>query len=275
MLTHSILQRIVSVVKNILQVERIALLAYIDKNGECFSIFQDCYFEDNNPAELNLLVVGEFEMNKRSATVDVIEQKCKQFIPITVLLLTPEKFEKMIRSGHSLAIQVIRSNQIIFERPKLLRKIPLFDDYMDKSENGCDPQLWFERSSNFFQIAITQHSLRNYGMALFCLHQAAEQSLIFLIRLIVGIKLGTHNLDRLLKVVKFHNRCAAEVFAIQSRQEKLCFQLLKKAYIDYRYKSELICTEQDVNYLMSEISKLNEIAENVRSKQFKEISIRV
>lgn len=88
MRTHSILKRIVSIVNSVLQVERIALLAYIDRNGENFSIFQNSHFELDDPAELNLLVVGKFEMNKRSVTIDVIEQKCKHIIPVTVLLLS-------------------------------------------------------------------------------------------------------------------------------------------------------------------------------------------
>lgn len=124
-----------------------------------------------------------------------------------------------------MANRVFGSNQIIYENLKFSLNSPIDDEI--SSDNGCVPQLWFDRSVAFYQVAIFQQFLGNYGMAAFCLHQVAEQALIFLIRSIAGVKIGTHNLDRLLKFAKFYIDNSREIFFTQNIQEKNVLDYLR------------------------------------------------
>ncbi|NML22445.1 hypothetical protein HHL16_16290 [Pseudoflavitalea sp. G-6-1-2] len=214
MKSHPILHKVVNAIHKVLATEKIVLLAYIDQNHIPYSVFRDRHFEMKNPIELNLLVVGKSAGQYRAVTIEKIEQKCRHIIPTTILLLSAEQFSHQVAIKSEFSASILGSDQLLYqatdastaatnESPAASTGIPASD-------------LWYKRAGTFYQTAKAQQRLGEYGMAAFCLHQVAEQLLIFLIQTAVGFKVGSHNLDRLLQHARFYYQDAATVFTIQS-----------------------------------------------------------
>lgn len=252
---HPILQKVVNTILKVLPAERIVLLAYIDQNNIPYSVFRHQQFEIKDPAELNLLVVGNSSSKYKSVTIDKLEQRCQHIIPSTILLLPEEQFAKQVKANSAFAIRILQSNQLLY-----LTK-PANQCYTNSSVEKPVSDLWYKRSTAFYQTAKAHQRLGDYGMAAFCLHQATEQLLIFLVQSAIGFKIGSHNLERLLQHARFYYATAGKVFLRKTPSEVAAFELLKKSYIHYRYKSDLEIVAADIQYLAAEIEKLYAIAD--------------
>ena len=257
MKSHPTLQRVVNTILQILPADNIALLAYIDQNNIPYSVFKHRQFEIKDPAELHLLVTVHCSSNEKTVFLDRVEQKCRYIIPSTILLLPTEQFVRQVKANSEFAVRILTSNQLLYQTgPAYLPTATSF---------GVKPvsDLWYKRSTAFYQTAKTHQRLGDYGMAAFCLHQTTEQLLIFLVQSAIGFKIGSHNLDRLLQHARFYYQEAGSVFAIHTSTERKRFDLLKKSYIHYRYKSDLEVEAADIRYLCAEIEKLYAIADQL------------
>ena len=70
-----------------------------------------------------------------------------------------------------------------------------------------------------------------------------------------------HNLKWLGKQANSINQRFRAVFPTRNRQESALFQLLKKAYIDARYKKEYTITAEELQYLAERVQLLREFTD--------------
>ena len=53
------------------------------------------------------------------------------------------------------------------------------------------------------------------------------------------------------------------VFPRANEQQKNCFDLLQKAYIDARYKRDYVITKEELEYLAARVRKLQELTKRI------------
>jgi HEPN domain-containing protein len=70
------------------------------------------------------------------------------------------------------------------------------------------------------------------------LHQATEQALGTLIKIRTGYHCCTHNIERLLRYAGMVSYQIPDIFPRKTDNEKRLFNLLRKAYIDSRYRED-------------------------------------
>lgn len=122
----------------------------------------------------------------------------------------------------------------------------------------------FPDAISFFDGAIFFYGKKNYLMASFMLHQAAESYLktIPLVYILYGYK--EHDLDYLIKKCKPFTMELAKVFPRDTEEEERLFKLLQRAYIEARYnKKNFIVTKADIDALIPKIELLRDIVEKV------------
>ena len=86
-------------------------------------------------------------------------------------------------------------------------------------------------------------------MAAFLLHQAAENFYYTVLLVFTGYKSKTHNLRKLRKQAKYLSEKLFLVFPIENnKKEKHLFDLLKRGYIDARYRSDYIITDIRITF---------------------------
>jgi len=126
-----------------------------------------------------------------------------------------------------------------------------------------DFEHWFTSANEFvidFQHAFDRGS---YSKAAFELHQATERFLNAVVLTFARYKPKTHDIERLDRQASNLHADFFTVFPRASDQQKRCFDLLKKAYIEARYKPDYAITKDELEYLAARVRKLQELTKRV------------
>lgn len=131
-------------------------------------------------------------------------------------------------------------------------------------------EIWFQAGSEFFETVSFSLQRKNFKMAAFLLHQAAECFYYTILLVFTGYKPKTHNLKKLRKQSKYLSEKLFLLFPIENnKKEKHLFDLLKRGYIDARYRSDYLITEKEILSITDHISKMKTIVKEECSKKLK------
>jgi HEPN domain-containing protein len=122
---------------------------------------------------------------------------------------------------------------------------------------------WRKQAKEFLSGAAYYLSVEAYSAALFSLHQCAEDILIAIVRSVLGYKINSHNLLRLLRVTQFFTNDLTAVFQIDTEPGKRNFNILKDAYINVRYRDNYSPNSSSLDILYPVVANLLSTAEQV------------
>ncbi len=122
---------------------------------------------------------------------------------------------------------------------------------------------WRKQAKEFLLGAEYYLSVEAHSAALFSLHQCAEDILIAIVRSVLGYKINSHNLLRLLRVTQFFTNDLTAVFQIDTDQGKRNFNILKEAYINVRYRDNYSPDRSSLDTLYPVVTKLLSTAEQI------------
>jgi HEPN domain-containing protein len=125
---------------------------------------------------------------------------------------------------------------------------------------------WRKQAKEFLLGAEYYLSVEAYSAALFSLHQCAEDILIAIVRSVLGYKINSHNLLRLLRVTQFFTNDLTAVFQIGTEPGKRNFNILKDAYINVRYRDSYSPDSSSLNILYPVVANLLSTAEQVHNQ---------
>ncbi len=120
---------------------------------------------------------------------------------------------------------------------------------------------WFESANEFLIDFNNAFERASYNNAAFMLHQATERYYTTLLLVYIDYKPKTHDLEVL------HNRSCRKdarfktIFPRKTEEEERLFTLLKKAYIDSRYKMGYEIKKEELIYLGESVKALKELVE--------------
>lgn len=148
--------------------------------------------------------------------------------------------------------------------------------YQQKAQEYFDQ--WFKSAEMFFLDFETnlQRGLNDsdfYSKAAFELHQATERYYTTILLVFTDYRPKDHNLETLsIKVEMYDKRFA--VFPQTTDEEKRLFELLKKAYIDARYKmDEYAITKSELEYLANKVDELKELTKRICKEKIQELGL--
>ena len=128
-----------------------------------------------------------------------------------------------------------------------------FDKWIENAE-----MFFLDFETNFERA--TSHE-KYYSKAAFELHQATERFYMCMLLVYTDYKPKLHDLDKLdRQACKFDDRFKA-IFPRETEEEERLFVVLKKAYIDSRYKLDYSIKREDLEYLSARVQKLRELTE--------------
>lgn len=168
---------------------------------------------------------------------DQIEQHCNTVIPVTIILLETAQFNDWLATGHLFARNVYHSATPVFEADNL--SLSPVGPYSLDIEKKTLEKLFrdgLNRSQEFLAGVDLFRVRKQYGLAVFMLHQATEQALGTLIKIGTGFHCCTHNIERLLRYAGMVSYQIPDIFPRKTDNEKRLFNFLQKAYIESRYR---------------------------------------
>jgi HEPN domain-containing protein len=128
---------------------------------------------------------------------------------------------------------------------------------------------WFESANGFYKTFEFNMREKEYKIAAFQLHQATERYYGAIQLVFTAYKPKTHNLEELGSLAKACNMEFSKAFPMASKQEQHRFDLLKRAYVDARYKDDYLITKQDLDYLAERVQVLRKLTEEICREKIK------
>lgn len=126
---------------------------------------------------------------------------------------------------------------------------------------------WIERgdfSIENFRFCLDQ---KEYKEAAFNLHQAAERYYSAALLVYTDYRPRGHNIMWLNKQAIGINSGFREAFPMNNREEKKRFQLLKRAYIESRYKKNYTITVEELTYLAERVQVLRRLTQTLCERE--------
>ncbi|MCW3070307.1 MAG: hypothetical protein JWO44_197 [Bacteroidetes bacterium] len=122
---------------------------------------------------------------------------------------------------------------------------------------------WFESGNQFYGQYIHAMNDGHLKIAAFDLHQATERYYGAIQLVFTGYKPKTHDIEILGWLAKALNIEFGKVFPKATYEERIRFTLLKKAYVDARYKAEYKISKEDLEYLAERVQLLRKLTEQI------------
>ncbi|MBC8482007.1 MAG: HEPN domain-containing protein [Planctomycetes bacterium] len=123
--------------------------------------------------------------------------------------------------------------------------------------------MWFNSAKNFYRTFEFNLKEKMYKEAAFQLHQATERFYGATMLVFTGYKPKRHNIETLGRRVSGCDPAFLKVFPRATAEQDENFKLLKKAYIDARYKKEYKITKKQLEYLAKRVKLLQRLTKKI------------
>jgi uncharacterized protein len=131
--------------------------------------------------------------------------------------------------------------------------------------------IWFNRGKEFLIDAENAFNRKSNSKSAFELHQATENFYNTILLVFTGYKPKTHSLEKLRQYAKPYSKELMEIFPERTgdKTESHLFDLLKRGYIDARYKNDYTITGEELTTLINKVNGMKEIIEVICKQQIK------
>lgn len=242
---------------------------------------EDSYVEKGTTYEyrsdFDLLVVLTHEDLKQKFR---IEDKLKAELTITGKINTPvslifhgiKQLNSTLTMGNYFFRDIKEEGKVLYDSQKFKLANPkklTSEQYQQKAQEHFDQ--WFESANEFLEFYEIASKKNYFQKAAFELHQATERYYTTILLVFTDYRPKDHNLETLgIKVEMCDKRFG--VFLRTTDEEKRHFELLKRAYIDARYKmDEYEITKEELEYLAERVNELKRLTETICKAKIAEI----
>lgn len=264
---------VVTLITEAVDVEKIYLLGYIITQQRTESLFAVTATTWKNISHYYVLVL--IKKNNKcgcNAMQDKIESRSHSPAPVTAIVLEADQFKNWLQEGHPFACKVYKSGECIYDGENTTFIEPKAIDEQDLNRKN---ETLFNQGINKVQEFLAGADLyrirEQNKMAAFMLHQATEQALITLLKIMTGLHLNTHSIDRLIRSCSLISDSLTCIFPRKSDKDERLFQLIQKAYIDTRYKEDYCISIENLLILTDRVRALEKYVKEVCGNRLKEV----
>jgi len=122
---------------------------------------------------------------------------------------------------------------------------------------------WFTSAKDFylgFEFYLRKRKLK---LAAFQLHQVVERFYDAILLVFTNYRPKTHDLEKLSHMVAGYDPALLTVFPQATDDQKKCFDLLKRAYVEARYNPGYKITKAQLDYLGERVKKLQRLTKKI------------
>ncbi|MCP4158895.1 MAG: HEPN domain-containing protein [Deltaproteobacteria bacterium] len=219
-------------------------------------------------SDFDLLIVTETpkQANKIEQNNKLAHKLAKTIhrTPISLIAEDIQFVNRRLRKSQYFYIDIIREGILLFDSGKFELAEPKEITVSERKKLAEeDFEYWFKGAEMFmvgFNDAISHEHL---SKAAFELHQTAERLYGTILLVFTRYKPRTHDLEKLCQRVGGIEPKFLSIFPRATEKEKECFKLLRKAYVDARYKPSFTVTKEQLEWLADRVYKLKELTEKL------------
>lgn len=130
-----------------------------------------------------------------------------------------------------------------------------------------DYDFWYKKAQSFLKDF--QHNMEDeeWNNAAFHLHQVTEALLVAVALVFTGYRPKTHDIGKIEALVVDHLPNIRDIFPRKTEEQRHNFELLRKAYVDSRYKADYVISKEELLYLMECVENLMTLVVTVCAKK--------
>ena len=132
-----------------------------------------------------------------------------------------------------------------------------------------DYDYWFKKGSGFLTHVALEKA--DNSLRAFFLHQTTESFYNAILLVFSGYKPKLHDIRKLGCMINNYHNDLLKIFHVDTPEQKKCFELLRKAYIEARYDKSYEINKIQLNYLIERVEKLKTITENICLTEIKKL----
>ncbi len=250
-------------VREVSDPEKVYLLGATQMKRRVESVFSAEMPGCRYTAHYYLLVVGG-GAGEIHAVQERIESHCKTVVPVTAIVIRGDEFVRWLAEGHPFIHSVVNKAVLPYNRTGEVWTPGAVPDAVIQ---GKVKRAVYNESTKRVEAYCAGADLyrvrKEYGMAAFMLHQAAECLLRTAIEVMTGYGCQTHNLDKLMRYANLVLWGLPEIFERWKPPNEGVFQLLQQAYIEARYKKGYMVSEAQSDAMFEKVRRLREHVQEV------------
>ena len=222
------------------------------------------YISDFDILVLTRLKKTANNFSKQNSVDDLILQHKAIKTPVSVIYHSVGQVNYRLKEGRYFFSDIKKEGILLYDSGKLkLERIRKPSPAKRKQIAKEDFKEWFASAKEFYfhyEVALKR---RKYKIAAFQLHQAVERFYSATLLVFTGYKGKRHNIERLGRQVSGYDTAFLKVFPRATKEQDERFKLLKKAYIDARYKKDYKITKKQLEYLAKRVKLLQNLTKKI------------
>ena len=271
--------KLTELISSVAKVEMLILFGSYAKG----SWVEDRYVENDTlyeyRSDFDLLVVLRHEdftlkLKVEEKVKSQLVETGKVTTPVSMIFHGVKQLNKALSYGNYFFRDIKKEGIVLYDSGKYNLAQPkkmTAKEYQEKAQEYYDQ--WFESANSFLIDFGNALNRDDYKKAAFELHQAVERYYTATLLVFTDYRPKDHNLETLGIKVEMCDKNFA-VFPKKTDEEKRLFELLKRAYIDARYKmKEYHITKKDLEYLANCVTKLKSLTEKICLEKIKQIGL--
>lgn len=177
--------------------------------------------------------------------------------PISLIAEDIHFINRRLTKGQYFYTDILREGVILHDSGKLELAEPKVLHANELKQLAIeDFDYWFNGASEYFKQYNHAVDDESYNVAAFNLHQVTEKFIATILLVFTRYKPKTHDLGKLIQLVASVKPEILKVFPHGAQKEKELFDLLRKAYVDSRYKKDYVITAEELDWLCGRVQKL-------------------
>jgi len=222
------------------------------------------YISDFDILVLTRLKKTANNFSKQNSVDDLILQHKAIKTPVSVIYHSVGQVNYRLKEGQYFFSDIKRQGRLLYDSGQLkLAKIHKPSPAKRKQIAQEDFKQWFASAKEFYWSFTQNFEKRQYKTAAFLLHQAVERFYSTTLLVFTGYKGKRHNIEKLGRQASGCDAAFLKVFPRATKEQDERFKLLKKAYIDARYKKDYKITKKQLEYLAQRVRKLQRLTKKI------------
>lgn len=260
-------EKIVPEILHSIKPDIIYLLGGAISHSKTESIFSHTTLHNDLPNNLTLLILVSDLHHKRICDLqDTIEQRCKGIADILTIVLETQTFIQSLQASQAFFTCVVRAATVIYTQidlPSL--SMAETNTVLNPAEMESCYTAAINKAKEFLAGSDLFRIRKQYTMATFMIHQSIEQALLAIGKAGTGYCPNTHSIDRLIRFASLVAPSLYDVFSNRKEEDKMLLNLLQKAYVGARYKSDYKVHARELLLIDKKARLMHDIAFSVKT----------
>jgi len=257
------IENIVTIIKKQTNPEFIILFGSYARGN--FVEYDETYIEDHTESyasdfDILVIVANEAKENNRQMWVE-IEDRIGRKVDTNVDLMVHNIhfINEMLSDGVSVFVDIRNDGVVLYKRDRASLVNPRTLTAAERATKAQEDYDYFMKKARNCIIGFNTYSKENVlDKAAFELHQITENLFIAIQMVFVRYAPKQHDLKKLEKIVTHFGYDPFEIFPRDSEEEKHYFDLLRRSYVDARYRKSFVITQDEVQVLFERVKKVEE-----------------